>query len=116
RGRPANNRTAWHVPLQPVAGDRVADRQREKAERSRKHDDVQHERILAMPCRLLTEYEVEAHSDLRLTPGLAWISCHLPHMFARRTRSPRYRNFITPGGSMIGARQGLGLPLAARND
>jgi hypothetical protein len=88
-----------------IAGDGVADRQREEDECDGDHGDIQHEMILSTPTVIESKLLFRGarnRAELRLLKRLrpqASMSCHLRHMFSRWIDGQRYRNLIRIGGS-----------------
>ena len=89
------------VSSEPVAGDRVADRQREEAEPNGEQDEVQHRLLLAARVSPTKVNALGRDSSLRYVNNAnddraarAPMNCHLSHMFSRGIGRQRYRNLI----------------------
>ena len=93
-----------------IAGDGVADRQREEDECDGDHGDIQHEMILSPPDRHREQAAIRGarnRAELCLLKRLgpqASMRCHLRHMFSRWIDGQRYRNSIKIDGSPPPAR------------
>ena len=89
------------VPLQSVAGDGVAHRQREKGEPEGQHDDVHHlhapsgEQNRAWSSRRARDAAILICMARRLLqPARSGVSCHWMDIFSRWKRLRLYRNLI----------------------
>src|SRR3977135_693659 len=110
-GLPVRVRKPRQPALEQIAGDRVADRQREEAEPDGDQDEIQH---LHIPCDASFSGHNERRKDrvilrAQRTPSRtrsAWFSawapnrCHLSRMFSRWNRGRSYRNPIKIGSEL----------------